>query len=215
MSDDTRRATPPTPDPAPDGTDWEGRWQSGDTPWDLGRAPPSLEQTLAQLGSTPLDVAVPGAGRAHDALAFAAAGHRVTAIDIAPSALAAAATQAEALDLPLTLLEADWLDPSAHAPATFDLVWEQTCYCAIPPARRADYARTLARVLRPGGRYVGLFWQHGREGGPPYHVTPAAVASDIGPWFEIEIIEVLAAEDSLRGDEFLLTAVRKAQEDGA
>ena len=201
-----------TPDITPQGdpTDWEGRWRAGNTPWDLGGPAPILAEVLQRLGDRALRVVVPGAGRAHDAVAFAAAGHAVTAVDISPTALAEAGRQAQALGQALELRQADWLEPKNFAAGAFDAVWEQTCYCAIPPARRGDYARTVAHVLPAGGRYIGLFWQHGREGGPPFHVAPDEVQADISPWFDIDSLEPLRDEVTPRGNEFLIWATRKA-----
>ena len=40
-----------------------------------------------------------------------------------------------------------------HAPAEglYDVVYDCTFLCAIPPARRNDWAAAYARLLRPGG----------------------------------------------------------------
>ena len=51
----------------------------------------------------------------------------------------------------------------AHA---FDGAWEYTCYCAIDPARRSEYVRLLASLVKPGGWLLACFFpvRHGGAG---------------------------------------------------
>jgi methyl halide transferase len=56
--------------------------------------------------------------------------------------------------------------------ASFDYVLEYTCFCAIDPARRAEYADLVTRLLKPDGIYIDLaFPLDGRKGGPPFAVS--------------------------------------------
>jgi hypothetical protein len=58
----------------------------------------------------------------------------------------------------------------------FDYLLEYTCFCAIDPARRSQYAALAARLLKPGGLYIGFAFPIGhRPGGPPFVVQPDAV----------------------------------------
>jgi len=54
------------------------------------------------------------------------------------------------------------------ADGPFDLIYEQTCLCALPPGQWSAYADRLAQWLRPGGVLAALFMQTGKPGGPPY-----------------------------------------------
>ena len=55
-------------------------------------------------------------------------------------------------------------------------VLEYTCMCAIDPARRAEYADLVRRLLKPEGMYVDLaFPLDGRKGGPPFAVSTAEI----------------------------------------
>ncbi len=84
----TNTASPSAP--AGSGVDWEARYQSGDTPWDKGRAHPALLEWLANNSLTGR-VLVPGCGVGHDVRAIAAQpGTDVTGLDLAPSAIASA-----------------------------------------------------------------------------------------------------------------------------
>ena len=72
--------------------------------------------------------------------------------------------------------EADLFDLPSEWRGRFDWVVEHTCFCAIDPARRADYVRAVAGALRPGGHLLAIFylnpWNAGEPapsgGGPPF-----------------------------------------------
>ena len=83
------------------------------------------------------------------------------------------------------------------------MVWEQTCFCAIPPARRLDYVRAMARALAPGGRLLGLFWNHGHPGSQPFDVRPEDVKALFPPRFAVEGIEPVEGSVPDRRPEFL------------
>jgi methyl halide transferase len=185
-------------------SDWEQRYREGRTRWDLGGPPPVLVREIARRALPPrLQVFVPGAGFGHDALAWARAGHAVTAVDVAPSACRALAERAARTGLVLDVREADLFGLPADLCGGFDLVWEQTCLCALAPERRADYMRAVAGVLRPGGTFLGLFWNHGQPGGPPYDLDPTAVRALFAQPFEEQALAPVADSPPGRSHEFL------------
>jgi SAM-dependent methyltransferase len=188
---------------------WEQRYREGRAAWDLGAAPPCLGRLLAGLPARRLRVLVPGAGFGHDAVAWARAGHQVTAVDFAPSAVAGARARARETGVAMAVLEEDLFALPATLEGAFDAVWEQTCYCAVAPKRRDEYAAAMARALVPGGTLYGLFWNHGREGGPPYDVTPAQVRDVFASRFHLLSLEPVPDSVPARGNEFLAVFRRR------
>jgi SAM-dependent methyltransferase len=153
---------------APLGRDfWEGRYQTGETRWDRGDASPALTQWLEQGAIPNGRILVPGCGRGHEVVALARAGHDVTAVDLAPSAIDATATQLRVAGTQAQLIQADLLQWTPEQ--AFDGVYEQTCLCALTPTLWPAYAARLALWVRPGGTLAILFMQTGRDGGPPFH----------------------------------------------
>ena len=160
----------------PDRDFWQQRFERQQTPWDRGRASPQLDRWWADgtlvAGQR---IAVPGCGSGHDALALAAAGCVVTAIDYAEAAVALARERLAAANISADIEQADVL---AWRPATpLDAVYEQTCWCALHPDHWLAYAAQLQSWLRPGGRLLMLAMQcqragaaEGRIEGPPYHM---------------------------------------------
>lgn len=172
---------------------WSARYRSGDTPWDQGEAHPELVRRAMVDGLVPkpgagdLDVFVPGCGRGHDALWFARAGCRVTAVDFASGLAAGLGPALEALGS--RFVETDAL---TFEGGPFDLVFEHTFHCAIPPERREDWARLVDRVLRPGGRLAALVFPADKptsEGGPPHRTTVAGLAASLGSGFRTVVDE--------------------------
>lgn len=191
-----------------DQSGWEARYVRGQIPWDLGSAPPCLEELLVSLNGPPLRVLVPGAGYGHDALAWARSGHQVTAIDIAPSAIAGLRARALDAGVRVEALAADLFDLPESMLESFDAVWEQTCFCAIPLEQRAAYVQAMAGALRSGGVLHGLFWDHGMEQGPPWSISEQDVRSAFESAFRLEHVAAVELSAGTRQNEFL-TVLRK------
>jgi len=159
----------PAPDPVADPVNWEARYVAGDTPWDKGCAAPPLTDFLARH---PISgrVLVPGCGPGHDVRAISSQGAEVTGLDLSETALRFAR------DFPTAGSEiyeqGDLFALPKEWEGRFDWVFEHTCFCAIPPERRADYVSAVSRVLKPGGHYLAIFFLvPGVEQGPPHGAT--------------------------------------------
>lgn len=191
MNANTNSASPSAPagsgaerqaDPE-DPVEWEARYVAGDTPWDRGAAPP-LQEFLRDHHVSG-EVLVPGCGTGHDVRLLASGGARVIGIDFSETALAMARSHApvageryEKVDL-FALPEA-WT-------GRFDWVVEHTCFCAIPPARRADYVTAVSRVLKRGGSLLAVFFlDPGVDKGPPHGASKEEIAGLFNPFFELE-----------------------------
>jgi len=188
---------------------WEARYRSGEIPWDLGEAPPILAQLLGKIVERDLDILVPGAGYGHDALAWAHAGHRATAVDIAPTAVAGVAARAREAGLDLDAIVADLFALPEDWRGRFDAVWEQTCFCAVNPDQRALYVDAMADVLKPGGMLYALLWNHGMEGGPPWSINESDVRTWFTTRFEVEHVDDVEQSAGERYHEFVVRMRRK------
>jgi SAM-dependent methyltransferase len=152
--------------------------------WELGRAAPPLVEYFEAQPPTGLRVLVLGCGRGHEARLLAGLGAAVTALDLAPAAIAAAIAATPA-GLAIDYRVGDLFELS-RAPACFDLVAEHCCFCAIEPARRDEYVEQVAAALVPGGALVGLFYSHGRPGGPPFTVDADELRARFGRRFTVD-----------------------------
>ena len=165
-------------------TDWEAHYQTGDMPWEKGEPSPGLVDFLAAYPQLPRgSVLVPGCGTGHDVRAWAGAGFTVTGYDLAPSAVRLARERTVAAGLPPEFRLGDFLVDEPEQ--LFDWVFEHTCYCAIEPARREDYARAVLRWLKPGGHYLAVNYLIPDTDGPPFGTTRAELLERFSPHFEL------------------------------
>lgn len=93
----------------------------------------------------------------------------VVGLDLAPSATALAESYPKVGKE--SYITGDFFAQAGISPGSFDAVFEHTCFCAILPARRPDYVRTVSSVLRPGGLFLAIFYRNPAHGGgnePPF-----------------------------------------------
>jgi len=193
---------------------WEKLYAAGQDGWELGEPAPALVQRLeAGLPLAPgTRVAVPGAGRGHDARLLARRGYQVTGFDFAEAAVREARRLAEEEGVRVAFERRDVFSLAADYTEAFNAVWEYTCFCAIDPARRGEYVDVLHDVLRPGGLLFGCFYPL-REGtdGPPFPVSREGIEADLAPRFDLlESAPPAASPERRRGLEWLILARRRA-----
>lgn len=163
--------------------DWEQLYREGETPWEKGAAHPALIQWLGE-NSLSGRMLVPGCGLGYDVRALAAIGAEVLGLDIAPFAIAAARAFPRRGHESYVL--GDFFDPGAVR-GKFNGIFEHTCFCAIRPDRRGEYASRVADLLEPGGRLLAIFFlnpDHDEEG-PPYGCQLDELDSLFSPNFEL------------------------------
>ncbi len=145
---------------------WESRYTSADTGWDLGGPSTPLKEYIDQLSNTDLRILIPGAGRAYEAEYLHLRGFRnVFVIDL---------TDAPFTDLlqrcsdfpPAHLIVGDFFQHNN----TYDLILEQTFFCALDPTLRPKYVQKMHELLVPGGKLHGVLFddaQPSRTAGQP------------------------------------------------
>lgn len=163
----------------------------GGTPGDLRSVTPALEALVARGGLRDLALpsgarlAVPGCGLGHDLRFLAAHGFEVTGFDVAPDVVDEARQLAALNGVDAAVVCRDVLGLQAEFGAAFDLVYECTFMCVLPPHLRQAYAETIAGILAPGGALLALVYpmtpEHAGLGGPPYLVTEAEARSVFCP----------------------------------
>lgn len=188
--------------------DWEQKWREGVTPWDAGEPALALVDWLAAPTVTGGRALVPGCGGGHDAIALAKHGFAVSALDIAPTAVAKLHTKCQKLGLgpnqlmPVLgdILEAKTAEELGH----FDLIWEYTLLCALPPNRRHEWAAAINRFLAPNAELLTLIFPTGPRSrpGPPFQLTAADLTALLTP-YGLTAVELGPAQRSLAAREGL------------
>jgi thiopurine S-methyltransferase len=142
---------------------WNARYTSGETAWDMGQVSTPLKTYIDQITDKSIKVLVPGAGNAWEAAYFWDSGFRnVWICDIASEAIERFKKRRP--DFPANqLIHSDFF----QLEGTFDLVLEQTFFCAIDPSLRLSYAKKMSHILNDGGTLAGVFFDIPENPTPP------------------------------------------------
>jgi thiopurine S-methyltransferase len=133
---------------------WSQRYQQQQTGWDLGQVSPPLKAYADQLPDKDIAILIPGSGNGYEAAYLYNAGFKkVYILDI--SAVPLHKFAANFPDFPDNqLLHQDFFGFEG----SFDLILEQTFFCALPPSLRTQYADKVLSLLRPGGKLAGVLF---------------------------------------------------------
>ena len=151
---------------------WEDIYLEDDAGWDLGGITPVFDSIADGLNQG--KVCIVGCGRGYDAAMFAQKGFDVTAVDFASSATTALEIISEEKNVNVQILQTDMFCLTPKYDNVFDYVIEQTCFCAINPNRRQEYERLVYKILKPGGKLIGLWFPLDKtlkDGGPPWGLS--------------------------------------------
>ncbi|WP_322986656.1 class I SAM-dependent methyltransferase [Streptomyces sp. S584] len=134
----------------------EDFYRHGEPPWDSGITPPELVALVEGPGALrPGQALELGCGTGTNAVYLARHGWRVSAVDLVDRAVRQAREKAAAAGADVTVLcgDATRLD-EVGAPGPYDLFFDLSCYCGIPPHRREAYAAGLTERAAPGARLL-------------------------------------------------------------
>ncbi|MHA7129987.1 methyltransferase domain-containing protein [Algoriphagus namhaensis] len=147
---------------------WSDRYTSGNTGWDIGFASPPLTQYLDQIQNKDLRILIPGAGNAHEASYALNSGFKhIYILDISEEPLKKFKSNYPHIP-DEQLIRSDFFDFEGK----FDLVLEQTFFCALDPKLRPDYVSKMKELINPNGKLVGvLFDRIFPFDGPPFGGT--------------------------------------------
>jgi len=165
---------------------WNERWQKNETGWDMGQASTAIVEYMAQFPNKNARILIPGCGNAYEAEFLVANGFtNITLIDIAPKAVEA--LQEKFAEIPqVTVLCEDFFNHKG----CYELIIEQTFFCAIPPFRRKEYVEKTATLLNENGKIIGvLFDKQFKQPFPPFGGCPCEYKPIFEPHFTIKTMD--------------------------
>jgi methyl halide transferase len=143
---------------------WDAQYQANATGWDLGQASPPLISYLETIPNKDIRILIPGAGNAYEADYLAENGFTsITIIDIAPTVVDVLKNK-YAQNPNISILLGDFFTHKGQ----YDLIIEQTFFCAIPPSLRQKYVYKMYQLLAPEGKLMGLLFNRTFEKSPPF-----------------------------------------------
>ena len=144
---------------------WSNRYQTSETGWDLGNVSPPLKFLIDQLSDTSLKILIPGAGNAYEAEYLFSKGFKnVFVLDISSVPLKNLKNRFPTFPTQ-NLIHKDFFQLEDK----FDIVLEQTFFCAISPDLRDKYVSQMSKLLNSNGHLLGvLFGVEFEKKGPPF-----------------------------------------------
>jgi len=138
-----------------DGEFWNERYATQQTGWDLGAPSPPLKRYIDSFTDRTLRILIPGCGNAYEAQYLHEKGFvNVFVLDIAALAIKAFASRIP--DFPKEHLICG--DFFTHV-GTYDVILEQTFFCALTPDLRPAYAQQMHQLLAEDGVLAGLLFR--------------------------------------------------------
>lgn len=164
---------------------WDDRWENQQTGWDIGYPSPALTHFVDQYPHKDAAILIPGCGNAYEAEYIIDKGFsNLHLIDISESAVQR--INKKFAHKKISVHYGDFFEHRGN----YDLILEQTFFCALPPGLRENYAKKMQQLLNPAGTLAGvLFHVEFEKAGPPFggHVTEYQKLFD--PYFHIHKME--------------------------
>lgn len=144
---------------------WNNKYKNNKIGWDIGEVSPPLKAYFDQLTNKDLKILIPGGGNSYEAEYLFNIGFKnVYVVDLSQIALENIKTRIPTFP-DAQLIHADFFDIET----TFDLVIEQTFFCAINKSLRENYAQKMKELLNKHGKLVGLMFDAVlNENHPPF-----------------------------------------------
>lgn len=133
---------------------WDGKYINNETGWDISYASPPLTEYIEQLKNKNLKILIPGCGNAYEGSFLLENGFKNTfLIDVSETALKNFKTKYP--NFPDNqIICGDFFEHHEK----YDLIIEQTFFCAIDPNKRRNYAQHISSLLNPKGKVVGVLF---------------------------------------------------------
>jgi hypothetical protein len=186
---------------------WNRRWENRETGWDIGTAAPAIMEYMKHYPNRNAPILIPGCGNAHEAASLLKFGFtNITLLDIAPLAVSGLHIKFSGFPEIRTLCE-DFFEHREH----YDLIIEQTFFCAIPPGRRKEYVLKAGSLLNENGKLIGLLFNRlFEQDGPPYGGSAEEYQSLFSCCFQIQKMETCTKSIPPRaGTELFIELIKK------
>lgn len=164
---------------------WNSRWENGEIGWDIGEASSPIAEYFLQVEDKEVKILIPGCGNAHEAELLLEEGFtNITLLDIAQKAC-------EVISQKFSHHEVEVIceDFFEHQ-GKYDIIVEQTFFCALDPVLRAKYVEKMHDLLTENGKIIGVMFN--KDFGnpfPPFGGNIEEYKSLFSEKFEIKTLE--------------------------
>ncbi len=188
---------------------WDNKYIIKQTGWDAGGITAPLKEYIDSLSEKNIKILIPGCGNAYEAEYLWNNGfHNVFLLDISEEAIKNFKNRMPHIPDNHLIIE-DFFEHKGN----YDLILEQTFFCAIPINSRNNYARKINELLNPNGILAGvLFDCFFEKEGPPFGGDSDEYMEYFSPYFEFIKFERCRNSIKPRAGRELFIILRKKSE---
>lgn len=169
---------------------WNNRYINHEIGWDAGKPTTPLKTFIETFDDKNAKVLIPGCGNAHEIECLLDNGFtNITVIDISEVAINAIKNRfAKAIaDKKLNVVYGDFFEHSG----SYNLILEQTFFCAIHPSLRNNYVKKMNEILSENGILAGVLFNCDFEkAGPPFGGNTDEYNTLFSNYFSIKKMEL-------------------------
>jgi SAM-dependent methyltransferase len=168
------------------GNAWNNRYLNNDIGWDLGEVSSPLKEYFDQLENKEVKILIPGGGNSYEAEYLFVNGFKnVFVVDVSKTAIEN--IQKRIPNFPASqLIHGNFFDLKD----AFDLIIEQTFFCAIDPDLRHEYVVKMKQLLKPKGKLIGVMFDVPlNKDKPPFGGKKEEYLRHFKPHFDIQIMD--------------------------
>ena len=164
---------------------WNNRYEAEETGWDLKTISPPLKAYIDQLTDKNIRILIPGCGSGYEAEYLLKQGFQnVTVIDFAPLAVKKMQSYLSEYQT-INIICADFFTHTGK----YDLILEQTFFCALDPSLRTKYVQKMAELLKENGKLAGLLFGVQFPNNPPFGGSREEYVDLFSNDFKINLLE--------------------------
>jgi methyl halide transferase len=144
---------------------WENRYQNNEIGWDVGAITTPIKDYFDQISDKSLKILIPGAGNSYEFEYLINSGfENVAVLDFARNPLENIKKRLPSV-ADEQLIASDFFEHNNQ----YDIIIEQTFFCAVEPQLRKKYVAKMTSLLQPKGKLIGLLFQFPlTQVGPPF-----------------------------------------------
>jgi thiopurine S-methyltransferase len=188
---------------------WEEKYAAQQTGWDTGGPATPFVEFFKSLSNKDLSILIPGCGRGYEGELLHTLGFKnVFLLDVTE-----AARQDFLARVPTFPAENFVVGDFFTHNHSYDLILEQTFFCALEPALRPRYAQKMHELLKPAGQLVGvLFTFPLTDVGPPFGGSTDEYRTYFELLFTIKTLEACSNSIAPRlGNEVFIRLIKAAK----
>lgn len=184
---------------------WEAQYTAKTIGWDLGIVSPPIQAKVDAILNKNSRILIPGCGNSYEAQYLLEKGFtNITVIDIAPTLVAVLEEKFKNNPF-IQIILGDFFDHQGN----YDLIIEQTFFCALPPTMRKNYVLKMHQLLVKDGILLGLLFNRTFDSGPPFGGSEEEYQRLFEPKFDFIKIDLCTNSIAPRANSELFIELKK------